>query len=631
MIVGTAGHIDHGKTTLVRALTGVDTDRLPEEKRRGITIELGYAFMDAGGPESIGFVDVPGHERLVHTMLAGATGIDRVLLVVAADDGPMPQTREHLAITTLLGIDAGAVVITKCDRVDAARLAQLDAQLDALLLGSALSGAPRFRTCAQTGEGVAALKDWLASQAQALSRDDDVHEGFRLAIDRVFTLQGVGTVATGTVFGGTVRPGDELQVTPAGPRVRVRGVHAQNRPATAASRGQRCALNLAGVERARLERGQWLCTPSVALSTDRIDARISVWSGEPNALDSGQTVHLHLGAKAALARVVLLQDHPITPGTQGLAQLILHESISAWRGDRFVLRDASANRTLAGGRVLDPFAPMRYRRTPQRLAQLQALQAPSAPAQVQALAQVSPLGVPLARFAQAGGLTDLLLQPQGLVAVDAGAPRWLLDAAHWAQIQQQLLEALTRFHEHEPDVLGLDAGRLRRLCLPRAQPELVEQAIAALLAQGAVTRTGAFLHRPEHQVRLGEAEQKIAQMLLPLIAQGGRDPPWVRDLARQTGLSEPTVRTTLLRLGRRGDVFAIVRDLYYGAAVVGELAALARGLAAQSGTVRAASFRDATGLGRKRAIQVLEFFDRIGVLRRVGDAHRPRTDCAMFL
>ena len=376
MIIGTAGHIDHGKTTLVKALTGVDTDRLPEEKARGVSIELGYAFMDVPGQaERIGFIDVPGHERLVHTMLSGATGIDHALLLVAADDGVMPQTREHLAVLSLLGLSRGTVVVTKTDRAEPARVAAVAAEAAALLQGTPLQGALVLPVSATTGEGLQALRERLwAAAAEGAGRSDESQAAFRLAIDRVFTLDGVGTVITGTTHAGHVAVGDELRLVPGDVTVRVRSVHAQNRAVQHAGAGQRCALALAGVDRQQVQRGQWLVSPAAALQTTRIDVRLTLWQAEGKPLRSGTPVHVHAGSAQGLGTVALLEPLQLAPGETGLAQLVLQAPLAAWQGDRIVLRDASASRTLAGGTVLDPFAPVRYRRTPQRLAELQALQ-----------------------------------------------------------------------------------------------------------------------------------------------------------------------------------------------------------------------------------------------------------------
>lgn len=640
MIVGTAGHIDHGKTTLVRALTGVDTDRLPEEKARGISIELGYAFLDdpAGGPR-IGFIDVPGHERLVHTMLAGATGIDFALLLVAADDGPMPQTREHLAVLSLLGLQRGAVALTKVDRVDASRRAAAQAEVQALLQGSALEGAPVLAVSGTSGEGVGRLRTLLLDAARSLPpRGGDPAAGpaFRLAVDRAFTLGGLGTVVTGTVHAGRVQAGDELQCVPGGGRSRVRSVHAQNRPVQQAEAGQRSALNLPGLAKDDLRRGQWLVAPAVALQTTRIDLRLSLWQGEPRALRSGTPVHVHLGAADMLGSVVLLDaaGEQLAPGGSALAQLVLQQPLAAWWGDRVVLRDASASRTLAGGTVLDPFAPARYRRTPQRLAELDALHAPTLTQRAAALLERAPLGLDLHRLALAAGADPAAFAPPlppGTLQLRQADSHMALGAPQAAAAALQVLQVLAAFHERAPDDAGPDAARLRRLALPRLPEPLWRALLDQLLAQGRLARSGAFVHLPEQGVRLSATEQRLAQKVQPVLAQARFDGDWVRDLARDAQESEALMRTTLARLAQRGELHQVVKDLYYADDTIARLARLARGVAAQQGgAVTAAAFRDATGLGRKRAIQILEYFDRIGLLRRVGDEHRLRSDCSLY-
>ncbi|MDE2367551.1 MAG: selenocysteine-specific translation elongation factor [Burkholderiales bacterium] len=636
MIVGTAGHIDHGKTTLVKALTGVDTDRLPEEKARGVSIELGYAYLDLpGSDERIGFIDVPGHERLVHTMLAGATGIDHALLLVAADDGVMPQTREHLAVLSLLGLERGTVVVTKTDRADAARVAAVCAEAAALVEASALAGSPVLPVSAISGDGMAALRGRLIGAARDAATDparaSAGDAAFRLAIDRVFTLDGVGTIAAGTVHAGSVHLGAELRLVPGTHTVRVRSIHAQNRRVTVAHAGQRCALALAGVDRSEVERGQWLVAPFVARAADRIDLRLTLWQGETTALRSGTSVHVHLGAAQTMATVALLEPPVLAPGATGLAQLVLRAPIGAWHGDRIVLRDASATRTLAGASVLDPAAPVRYRRTPQRLAELQALTAATPEARLRALLAAAPLGLELRQFAAREGRVVEIPLADALRHHDAQGD-WLWGHAHAQAARERVLEVLSAFHAQHPDELGPDSARLRRLVLPRLSEPLWVALLAAMRAEGCVSQRGAFVHRPEHGVQLSATEARLAQKLAAPLAAAGFEGAWVRDLARDGGEGEALVRLALARLAQQGELFQIVRDLYVPPATMARLTAIARELAAQdSGVVTAARFRDATGLGRKRAIQILEHLDRIGLLRRVGDEHRLRAESRLFV
>ena len=636
MIVGTAGHIDHGKTTLVRALTGVDTDRLPEEKKRGISIELGYAYLDTPAGGRIGFIDVPGHERLVHTMVAGASGIDYALLLVAADDGPMPQTHEHLAVLSLLGIARGAVVITKTDRASPDRLQALRAEMARLLQGTSLAGAPVVNVSAQTGSGIEALRQLLfdAAQGQPQAAAAGAAQGLRLAIDRAFTLDGTGTVVTGTIHAGSVRVGDELAISTSGGgaplRARVRSLHAQNQGVQQAHAGQRCAVALAGLAREAVARGQWLTTPAVAQASTRLDMLLTLWPGEARALRSGAQVQAHIGAAHCNATVALLDAAQLAPGATALAQLVLQAPLGAWHGERVLLRDASASRTIAGARVLDPQAPTRYRRTPQRLAELAALQAPSPAERLAGLLAVAPWGVDLPRFAAAQGLLAPpadALPPGGL-----RAEGWALGAAQALAIGEQALQALARFHEQQPDELGPDAARLRRLSAPRLPLPLWQALLQRLAADQSLVLHGAFVHLPSHGAQLSAAETRIAQKVAPALAQAGFEGVWARDLARDAQEPEPLVRTTLVRLARRGELHQIVKDLYFAPATVARLAAIARHVGAEhAGDIAAADFRDATGLGRKRAIQILEYFDRIGLTRRVGDLHKLRAECTLFL
>jgi len=645
MIVGTAGHIDHGKTTLVRALTGVDTDRLPEEKKRGISIELGYAYLDvptaadAAAVERIGFIDVPGHERLVHTMLSGASGIDLGLLLVAADDGVMPQTREHLAVLSLLGLSRGAAVITKVDRSDSARVAAVRDDVAALLADTPLAGAPLFALSATAGSGVGELRDWLFEQARAFHARPHAGQAFRLAVDRAFTLDGVGTVVTGTVHAGSVQVGDELTLVPSPVplRARVRSLHAQNRAVTRAVAGQRCAVALAGVAKDAITRGQWLVPEAAAATSGRVDVLLALWQGEAKALRAGTPVHVHLGAAEVDGTVALLDDgDTLAPGARARVQLVLRRPIGAWHGDRVVLRDASASRTMAGGLVVDPFAPARYRRTPQRLAELDAWAVEPAAASLAALLRASVNGVDLVRWRRACGLADgdgavAVPLPADALRASEGMVDIALDGGLAQALAERLLAVLADYHARHDEELGPDAGRLRRLCAPRLPEPLWRGLLARALADGHVAQRGAFVHLPAHGVKLSATEERIAQKVGPLLHEAGFEGAWVRDLARDSREPEALMRTTLARLAQRGELHQVVKDLFYPQETITRLAALAREVgAAQGGEVTAALFRDATQLGRKRAIQVLEYFDRVGLLRRVHDVHRLRGDTDLF-
>jgi len=628
MIVGTAGHVDHGKTTLVRALTGIDTDRLKEEKARGISIELGYAYLPVDPGGMLGFVDVPGHERFVHTMAAGAAGLDHALLVVAADDGPMPQTCEHLAILALLGVARATLVLSKVDRVSPARLAQVRAEAGALAGGAGIVLAGVFETAAsRDGDaGVAALRAHLEALAHAHAPRADAGP-FRLAVDRVFTLAGQGTVVTGSVFSGSVAVGDALRHSASGVPVRVRGLHANNRAATRGAAGERCALNLAGIDRDAIARGDWILAERALRPTSRLDVRLRLLP-DAGALGTWAPVHVHLGTAHRMAHVVPLRDERLSPGESARVQLVFDAPVVALAGDRFVVRSAAADRTLGGGEVLDPFAPARRRRGAARTAWLDALEAARAGGPVAALVALAPAGLARSQLAllvgdaRAHGAGD-----EGLRALPlgSGGDALLMTDAAWRRELARVREALARFHAANPDEPGLNAARLRRLVLPLAEgaagDTLWRALLDASLAEGHVGATGAWLHLPGHAPGLSDVEEALAARVLPWLDEGGADPPWVRELAARAGVPEEAMRTLMRKLSRQGRLHRVVEDLFYPPTGAALLLARFEALARDAGRagVPAVAFRDATGLGRKRAIQILESFDRAGWTRRVRD------------
>lgn len=628
MIIGTAGHIDHGKTALVKALTGIDADRLKEEKARGITLDLGYAYTPLPNGDILGFIDVPGHEKLVHNMLAGATGIDFVLLVVAADDGPMPQTREHLAILGLLGLARGAVALTKIDAAAPERTAAARAEIAALLAGTQLQDAPVFAVSSITGEGVPALRAHLHDVAA--SRPPRPASGhFRLAVDRVFTLDGTGTVVTGTVFSGKVRANEKLLVSPRGIEVRVRGIHAQNRPAEDGYSGQRCALNLAGAkaDKEHIKRGDWVLAAELHRPVQRLDVRLQLLATEARALRHWTPVHFHLGAADISARVALLEGDALEPGRAMLAQLVTDKSVCAVHGDRFVLRDQSATRTVGGGVVLDTDVPARNRRKPERLATLRALERPSPTDAFADLLAQSAQGVDLAQFARNWNLHNDELPPlPDARRVQAADGHWAYSRERWQLLRETLLEKLGELHRNEIDSLGPDRERLRRIALPGLPRAAFRAALDELLQAGAIHQTGPWLHLPEHKVKLSPQEEQLWTKVRQLLAATPFQPPRVRDISRDLQVEENKVRLLLKRVARTGQTCQVAHDHFFTREAVDALAKIVRELAEPDGSAQAAAFRDRIGTGRKLAIQILEYFDKTGYTRRVGDAHRLRAD-----
>ena len=634
MIVGTAGHIDHGKTTLTRALTGVHTDRLKEEQARGISIELGYAYLPLPDGTVLGVIDVPGHEKFIRTMASGVTGIDFALLVVAADDGVMPQTREHLAILRLLGVTRGAVALTKIDRADAARIAQVGADIEALLSDTALAGAPIFPTSAQhDGDpGVAALLAHLTQVAASLPQRDE-RRLFRLGVDRVFSLSGQGTIVTGTALAGRAQVGDTVVLAPGDVEARVRSIHAQNRAAETGLAGQRLALNLAGIAKEKIERGNWIVAPELAQCSERIDVELTLLADCAVQLKAWSPLHVHLGAAHQLARAVMLDGDSLSPGQSARVQLVFEAPIHAVPGDRFVVRNAQATQTIGGGMVLDPFGPARKRRSPARLAWLDALAAFIAHGDIGVLLAQSPLGL------RESLLVRLSLLPAFAIALPPDTRRIALRGGDallaapdaLAALEERVLASLAAFHARAPDEAGPELWRLKRIVDAEMDDGLWSALVGGLLADARVLALGASLHLPEHSVALSEQEQALAAPLLAALEKGRFDPPWTRDLAREFAISEDETRRLLRKLAKAGQISQVVHDLFYHPQALAELAQLVRELAARaetdnalpvgSGAVGAAEFRDATALGRKRAIQVLEFFNRVGYTRRVGNGH----------
>jgi selenocysteine-specific elongation factor len=617
MIVGTAGHIDHGKTALVKALTGVDADRLKEEKARGITIDLGYAYSDLGNGRQLGFVDVPGHERFVHNMLAGATGIDAALLVVSAAEGIKPQTVEHLQIMDLLGLDRGLVALTKSDLVNDDQLLERMAEVETLLASTALEGAEIIPVSAMTGQGVEELKSKLLE----LGESGKGTTGYaRLAVDRCFLLSGAGVVVTGTVHAGEIKVGDHLLLTPSGLEARVRSLHAQNRAAEVGHAGERCALNLSGprLSREAVKRGDWVVGPELHAPTERLDVDLKLLASETQPLKHWSPVHVHLGAAHVMGRVALLGGDQLAPGTDGLAQIVLEEKVGALAGDRVILRDPSATRTLAGAAVVDPFGPSRNRRTPRRLAELGALRQPNSTV-LPALLREDAGHVDLARFGVARNLRAAEIER---LLAEAGGTKvggFGLLTETLAAVREDFAATLKTFHEANTDALGLPAERLR-VALKKRWPPVV---FAALLEHEVTAKTvtvdGALVRLPGHSLKLGAKDEVLWQKIAGDLQRDRFKPPRVRDFAQVYDAPEPNVRRLLRQLAKIGRVVEVAPDQFFLRPVVAEMIGIAHAL---GNDFTAAQFRDRLDNGRKLAILILEFFDRHGITIRRGDLRR---------
>ena len=630
MILATAGHIDHGKTALVQALTGVDADRLPEEKRRGLTIDLGFAYATLPDGIELGFVDVPGHERFLPNMLAGVLSIDRVLLVVAADDGPRPQTLEHLDILELIGVAEVTGVVTKIDRVERDRIAAVVEEVEALLAAAGFAGSPIFPASSRSREGVAALTRHLQESARIADRNRAAAPAaglFRMPIDRAFTLPGIGLVVTGTVAAGTVTVGERLAISPSGIAVRVRGLHSQNRAVESVAAGERCAVHIAGSfpEGREPSRGDWIVAPERHAPARRLDLFVRASRFAEAPLRDGLPVHLHLGTADIVARVAVLGGRSIVAGGSGFIQVDFDQPIGALHGDRAVLRDHAARHTLAGGRVVDPFPSRRGRRLPARLAVLEA-SAEADPAQaLLRILEVEGL-VELPDFALARNLTqaelDALIGAGEFLRVGSAGARVAVTPDRLTALCDDIVAALASSHRTQPDVLGPTRPALLHRLRASAPEAALAAALSELAAAGRVVREGPAWRLPEHRPRLAQADERLWKRIQPMLAAEDLRPPRVRELASALALEPEAVERLLNRAERLGRVARVADNRFFLPETLARLAEIARELAERSpeGTFTAATFKDRSGVGRNLTIQVLEYLDKIGATRREGDA-----------
>ena len=631
VIIGTAGHIDHGKTSLVAALTGQDTDRLQEEKARGISIDLGFAHWDAPDGERAGVVDVPGHERFIRNMLAGAHGIDLVLFTVAADDGVMPQTEEHLDILHLLGVERGIWVITKADLADEARLAAVREEIEILACDTTLEGAPILAVSSRTGAGLDALRAEMARQLARPARSAPAG-WFRLPVDRAFTVHGHGLVVTGTAIAGGVADDDVVRMLPGGETARVRSVEVHGTATTRATRGQRIALNLGGVERSDVRRGHVVCDPRIERTTDRFDAFVEVRPGARRALKHHGRVRLHLGTAEVLAKLVLLDAAPtLPPRARGWVQVVCAEPVVALRGDRFVLRDETARWTLGGGVVVNPFAELHRRGDATVLPRLERLRGDDDVAAAAAFVDgAADFASTVATIAQALNRTPdavaaTLAKVPGLLPVpDGRAPEAWTSAAKWTRFETEALAAVGAHHAAEPLAPGLDLETLRAGLPWPVSPRVFRWAIDRLVAAKKLLRADRVVHLPTHRVALDAEARRLGEGVERALLAGALTPPDLRQLEDATGIPRARLAEVLHVLERVGRVVRVSPELFYAAEAAAEARARLVAHCRAHGEITAAVFRDLIGGSRKFAIAFLDWTDRTGFTVRVGDLRRLR-------
>lgn len=599
VIVGTAGHIDHGKTTLVRALTGIDTDRLEEEKRRGISIELGFAHLNLGEDLRIGFVDVPGHERFVKNMLAGASGIDLALLVVAATESVKPQTREHFDICRLLGIPAGLIAITKADLVDGDLVELVKLELEELVAGSFLESAPMIPVSAVSGLGLDRLKVELRKAALAVSTKSS-KTWFRLPVDRAFTMKGFGAVVTGTLAAGEVSLEEEVEIHPEGLTARVRGLQVHGSAAKKATAGQRTAINLAGVELEQLHRGQVLAARGRLRSADRFDVKLSLLASA-SPLKARSPVHLHAGTAEIEAVVSPLGSASrIEPGSEVYARITLAEPALLLPGDRFIIRRFSPVITIGGGVILDPAPPRKS--SPARLARLEA-------DHIGTLLDESRYGLAVADMIARTGLDAATITRGRLVLKDPHS--WVVSPAAVARETARVTATLAQFHRDHPLQPAMPKESLRG-AMPSALFDHLLAHTPTWAAEGEGVRFKA------HQVVMQTDESAALEKIEQLFAQAGLAVPATNDVLAQSGIDQTRAKTLLQTLLRERKLVRVNLELVFHAAALAQLRAL---LAARKGArFSVAEFKDWTGVSRKYAIPLLEFLDRERVTRREGDA-----------
>lgn len=626
IIIGTAGHIDHGKTALVKALTGIDCDRLREEKERGITIELGFAALDLDAGQRVSIVDVPGHEKFIKNMVAGASGIDAVMLVIAADEGVMPQTREHLAICRMLAVKAGCIVLTKSDLVDAEWLEMVAAEAREFAAGSFLEGAPVVPVSARSGAGLDALRSRIAHLADGI-QERSTKGLCRLPVDRVFSMKGFGTVITGTLQAGTFQVGDEVVIEPAGLRAKIRGLQVHGVSVASASAGQRTALNFQGLEKERIARGDVVGLLDTLMPAKKIALWYEHLAGAERPLKNRAPVRFHAGTAECLGRVVVLQADEMLPGDQGFIQIVLSEPAVVLPGDHFVLRSYSPVSTIGGGMILDIQPPKHRRMSPATAARLTILKDGSIADIIELYCREAGVrGMEFdALLRRCGrGRQDLLkvldsMMSRGQLTLVSKKPQYFVLPVIVDELSAAVVVQLRTFHKQSPLVPGLRKQELLDRLVPGIKPRLFQWVLDRLAESKAILVQNEFLCLPDHRPELQQGQQKIKDTVIRLYTGGGLMPPTRREVVENSGVREKELAEILQLLVREGALIRLNDDLYYTAESMRDLCEHAQRLMQQHGELTIQGFKEQTGLSRKFLIPIFEYFDRTRLTIRIGD------------
>lgn len=624
MIVATAGHIDHGKTSLVKCLTNKDTDNLPEEKLKGMSIDLGFAYKDLGNNISLGFVDVPGHERFIQNMLAGVIGVDFGLLVIAADDGPMPQTNEHLEILNLLGINRGAVAITKIDKVKSTRIDEVIKLSKNILQKTSLAKAPFFPISNLQETGINSLINYLKEEAYK-NKPQTIKGEFRLAIDRKFNLKGTGLIVTGTIFSGVIRKGDNIILSPKGIEGRVRGIHSQNKVSEVAYTGQRCALNLVGmnVEKSSISRGDWILSKELHFPSNCMDAVISVSLNEKKPLKSWTRAHLHLGSSKIICRVITLEDKEIMPGCNGLVQLKLEQETSSSFEDRFILRDQSAKRTIAGGRIIDPFSIPKDRSKLERIEDLHIMSKHEHKEVLTLLLSKKTWGIDLIKFSVRRNLnkteTQKLLEINDIKILKEKDKFWVVTTLNWSVCIKIVYDYINNLLNQTNKLSVLNEEKIIQNFKSVAPGYVIKNILNELIISKSIVRNGKELFLAEHKIIFNSKELYVWEKIKLILDKNKYHTPTINEIAKELSFDIKETEKVVKKALDLNFLVQVSSNRYFYPDIILYFANIVEKISAISinHKLELSIFRNEAKISRNLAIELLEFFDRKGLTIRL--------------